>query len=59
MQTSVYVSVLHFKNQSLINRDSCLFTGNLLLAFTELLTRFSFQAVANAFFSVDSFFFLR
>jgi len=29
------------------------------VAIPNLLTRFSFQAIANAFFSVDSFFFLR
>lgn len=32
--------------------------SNLAVAIPNLLTRFSFQAIANAFFSVDSFFFL-
>lgn len=32
--------------------------SNLTVAIPNLLTRFSFQAIANAFFSVDSFFFL-
>ena len=37
----------------------CLISGNIGVAILRLLDRFSFQAIANAFFSVDSFFFLR
>lgn len=45
--------------QHLISCHCCLISGNLGVAALRLLNRFSFQAVANAFFSVDSFFFLR